>query len=399
MSRAASLAGMIKRLGAGLRTTLWGADPAVPLRPRPWLAGIGVFVLVALGGIVFNSLPYSNPSYYRWLVWPITILSVLPIAFLWQKPLWSWRFLALGLIVSGFAGHSDQPWPWNPVQIFVGLVVLFVVALREPLDVVIWVGLITLYIDLTEVRSGNSIAVAVLITAIMVLGEQIGRRRRIQRELVVETERTEIAEAREAVLRERTRIARDLHDLVAHSMSLVAVRAETAPYRLPDLPEPAREEFLALAGTARDTLTELRRLLGVLRTDPAALSPQPTLSDVDSLVASAQAAGVQVQTHIVGVPASPATGLTVYRIVQEALSNAAQHAPGASVEVAISSSGKDVRIEVTNAAPAVVKEPRAGDGHGLVGMRERVELLGGTLHTGPTPDGGFHVLATIPDSE
>ncbi len=394
MPRTDSLAGMIKRFGRGLRTTLWGADPAVPLRPRPLVAGIGVFVLVALGGIVFNSL--HNP--HLLFVWPITILTVLPIAFLWQKPLWAWRLLAIGMILSGFAGKSDQPWPWNPTQIFVGLIVIFVVALREPLEIVVWTGLITLYIDLTEVRSGNSIAVAVLITAIMVLGEQIGRRRRIQRELVVETERTEVAEAREVVLRERTRIARELHDVVAHSMSLVAVRAETAPYRLNDLPELARQEFLALAGTARDTLTELRRLLGVLRTDPAALAPQPTMSDVDDLVASARAAGLEVQTHLVGVPATPATGLTVYRIVQEALSNAAQHAPGASVEVAISASGKDVRVEVTNTRPAIVKEPRAGEGHGLIGMRERVELLGGALHTGPTPEGGFQVLATIPEA-
>src|SRR5581483_5176999 len=119
-----------------------------------------------------------------------------------------------------------------------------------------------------------------------------------------------------------TRIARELHDVVAHSMSLVAVRAETAPYRLPDLPEPAREEFLALANTARDTLGELRRLLGVLRTDPAALAPQPSLSDVDDLVASARQAGLKVQVAVVGAPTSEATGLTVYRIVQEALSNA-----------------------------------------------------------------------------
>jgi signal transduction histidine kinase len=388
---------MIKRLGDGLRTTLVGADPAAPLTPRRWLASPGLIVLVAFAGIEISDLRDQHVS---WLfAAPVGILSVLPMVFLWHKPLWAWRLMAIGLILAGFASDSHHPWPWNPTQIVVGLIVLFVVGLRESLEVLFWIALFTLCMDATMVDGGNAVGVAVLIIAVLVLGEQIGRRRRIQRDLVVETERTEIAQAREAVLRERTRIARELHDVVAHSMSLVAVRAETAPYRLPGLPEPARAEFLALAGTARDTLGELRRLLGVLRTDPAALAPQPTLSDVDDLVASARAAGLEVQTHIVGVPASEATGLTVYRIVQEALSNASQHSPGASVEVGVSASGKDVRVEVTNTAPAAPAPPRTGEGHGLMGMRERVELTGGTLQTGPTPEGGFSVVAWIPEAQ
>lgn len=392
---------MIKRLGQGLRTTVWGADPAPPVRLHPWLSTIGLLALIGFAGSVISNMRDRDVSML--FAFPLGVLSVLPLAVVWRKPLWAFRILVVGLSLSGFVDGSDQPWAWNPALAVFGLIVLFVVALREPVEVLVWVALIMIYLDFTLVERGSFVPVLLLIMAVLVLGEQIGRRRRIQRDLVVETERTEIAEAREAVLRERTRIARELHDVVAHSMSLVAVRAETAPYRLPDLPEPAREEFLALAGTARDTLTELRRLLGVLRTDPAALTPQPTLSDVDDLVASARAAGLQVQTHIVGVPGSGATGLTVYRIVQEALSNAAQHAPGASVDAAISASGKDVRVEVTNSAPAVTWAPpplrRKGDGHGLIGMRERVELLGGTLQTGPTPEGGFTVLARIPEAQ
>jgi signal transduction histidine kinase len=293
---------MIKRFGQGLRTALWGTDPAVPLRPWPWLASIGILVLAGLGAIAYTGMRDQEVS--ALFAAPIAALSVLPIAFLWHRPLWAWRVMTAGLFLAGLAGRHDQPWPWNPTQIVVALVVLFVVGLREPIEAVVWAALITVGLDLAMVRPGNSAGVAVLIVAVVVLAEQIGRRRRIQRELVVETERTEIAEAREAVLRERTRIARELHDVVAHSMSLVAVRAETAPYRLPEMPEPARQEFLALAGTARDTLTELRRLLGVLRTDPAALAPQPKLSDVDDLVRSARQAGLEVQTHIVGVPPS-----------------------------------------------------------------------------------------------
>jgi signal transduction histidine kinase len=387
---------MIKRLGTGLRTTFVGADPAAPLTPKPWLVSVGLIVLIGIGGIQITDLLNQDMSLL--FAAPIGILSVLPVAFLWHKPLWAWRLMALGLVLAGFAAYGDQPWPWNATQIVVGLIVLFVVGLRESLEVLVWIALTMVWFDVTMVRGGNAVVIAVLIFTALVLGEQIGRRRRIQRALVVETERTEVAEAREAVLRERTRIARELHDVVAHSMSLVAVRAETAPYRLPDLPAPAREEFLALAGTARDTLTELRRLLGVLRTDRAELAPQPGLSDVDDLVAAARDAGLDVETDVLGVPNSDAIGLTVYRIVQEALSNASQHSPGAAVRVAVSASGGDVRVEVTNTAPDGPASPRTGEGHGLVGMRERVELLGGTLQTGPTPDGGFTVVAWIPEA-
>jgi signal transduction histidine kinase len=391
-----SLAGMITRLGSGLRTTFAGRDPAPSVRMSRPLLVFALLVLVGFGVVAARGLQDSrhlNPS----VALLIGVLSVLPIALLWPSPLWAARIMLFGLSI-GWTGAGDSVWPWNAVQIIMMLIVLFVVALREPLEVIFWVGTTAIALVWIEMRSPNFVGVVILLLAVMITGEQIGRRRRIQRDLVVEAERTDLAEAREAVLRERTRIARELHDVVAHSMSLVAVRAETAPYRLPDLPEPAREEFLALAGTARATLTELRRLLGVLRTDPAALTPQPTLSDVDDLVASAKAAGLQVQTHILGVPASEATGLTVYRIVQEALSNASQHAPGALVDVAVSASEKDVRVEVTNGAPTGPVVPRTGAGHGLIGMRERVELLGGTLEAGPTPEGGFSVVARIPEA-
>jgi signal transduction histidine kinase len=248
------------------------------------------------------------------------------------------------------------------------------------------------------VGTDNLAAVTVLLTVLLVLGEQIGRRRRIQRALVVQSERGEIAEAREAVLVERNRIARELHDVVAHSMSLVAVRAETAPYRLPDLSDPAKAEFLALAGTARDTLVELRRLLGVLRTDRAQpeLAPQPDLPDLDELIGAVRRAGMRVTTSISEEAVPAATGLTVYRIVQEALSNAARHAPGAPVEVEVTTTKKGTRVQVNNGPGTSDPIATQGTGHGLVGMRERVELLGGTLLTGPADDGGFTVVATIP---
>jgi signal transduction histidine kinase len=187
-------------------------------------------------------------------------------------------------------------------------------------------------------------------------------------------------------------------------MSLIAVRAETAPYRLPGLPESAQAEFGSLSEVAREALAEMRRLLGVLRHDqPADLAPQPELTDLPSLVDTARQAGLAVELSV-----SPAldhvpsgVGICAYRIVQESLSNASQHAPGAAVTVSVDHDRDAVLLRVANgpggpADPADPAENGHGPGHGLTGMRERVALLGGSLSAGPSPDGGFVVCAVLP---
>jgi signal transduction histidine kinase len=225
-------------------------------------------------------------------------------------------------------------------------------------------------------------------------------------------------EQRGAVLAERARIAREMHDVVAHHLSMVAVQAETAPYRVPDLSETAQREFAALSAAAREGLTEMRRLLGVLRSDTggaapkadnsnrrgSALTPQPCLDDIPALIETARRAGAQVTADVRdSVPGTPASvGLAAYRIVQESLSNAARHAPGTRVSVVIEQEPSSVRITVVNEPPT---DPSLvghglpagrGPGHGLTGMRERAELLGGELAAGPEPGGGFAVRALLP---
>jgi len=204
-----------------------------------------------------------------------------------------------------------------------------------------------------------------------------------------------------AVLEERTRIARELHDVVAHHMSLIAVRAETAPYRLSGLPESAQAEFGSLSEVAREALAEMRRLLGVLRQDqPADLAPQPSLADVPSLVGAARQAGLAVELSVPPaldhVPSG--VGVCAYRIVQESLSNASQHAPGAAVTVSVGRDSGAVLLRVANGPgwPGGSSENHHGPGHGLTGMRERVALLGGSLSAEPSPDGGFVVSAVLP---
>jgi len=247
-------------------------------------------------------------------------------------------------------------------------------------------------------------AATIIFTVVTVAVDSLGSRLRAQRALATQTEHTEVERARRAVLEERTRIARELHDVVAHHMSLIAVRAETAPYRLSGLSEPARAEFAALSEVARESMAEMRRLLGVLRHDQApALAPQPQLADLPALVDAARRAGVAVE---LSVPAAlgqvpSGVGVCAYRIVQESLSNASQHAPGAAVTVSLDHDSGAILLRVANGpgGPSGSAQNDRGPGHGLTGMRERVTLLGGSLSAGPAPDGGFVVCAVLPLGE
>ena len=184
-------------------------------------------------------------------------------------------------------------------------------------------------------------------------------------------------------------------------MSLIAVRAETAPYRLSDLSEPVRAEFGSLSDVAREALTEMRRLLGVLRQDqPAGLAPQPQVSELSALVDAARQSGVSVELSVPSAlgQVPPGVALCAYRIVHEALSNASQHAPGAAVTVSVDHDAGAVLLRVANGpgGPGGPARNEHEPGHGLTGMRERVALLGGSLSAGAAPDGGFVVSAVLP---
>ncbi|MGN6781791.1 MAG: sensor histidine kinase [Marmoricola sp.] len=198
---------------------------------------------------------------------------------------------------------------------------------------------------------------------------------------------------------ERERIARELHDVLAHSMSVMVVQAEAAEELLDRSPGRARGPVQAVQRTGREALTELRTLLGAMREDETPdLAPQPGIGQLSDLVEAAVEAGQQVHLTIEGrlptVP--PVIGTTIYRIVQEGLTNARKHAPGAACRIDIHAADERVRIDIDNDPGRGAPYDAAGAGHGLVGMRERVELSGGTLVAGPRPDGGFAVRAELP---
>lgn len=203
---------------------------------------------------------------------------------------------------------------------------------------------------------------------------------------------------------ERARIARELHDVVAHHISLISVQAETARVVTPGMPREGAQRLQDIGDTARAALTEMRRLLGVLREDasdePPPREPQPGFSDLVELVDRArELSHSTIRLTVDGVvrPVAPGIGLTVYRVVQEALTNARRHAPAAAVDVRLGWTADTVRVRVGDTGSG----PTAGDvaghvGHGLVGMRERVVSMGGRFAAGPGPTGGFVVEAELP---
>ncbi|MFV2018265.1 sensor histidine kinase [Micromonospora sp. LOL_023] len=214
-------------------------------------------------------------------------------------------------------------------------------------------------------------------------------------------EENQRAAAEQAVADERRRIARELHDVVAHHVSVMGVLATGARRVLRRDPDAADEALGTIAETSRSTLREMRRLLDVLRTDtePASadLAPQPGLGGIESLVEQIREAGLPVTLRVDGVPGDldPGVTLTLYRIVQEALTNALKHAGAATAEVRLSFGIYWLIVEVFDTGRGPAPE-HTQVGHGLVGMRERVALYGGTLRTGPRPGGGFRIYAKLP---
>ncbi|MGA5562113.1 sensor histidine kinase [Streptomyces platensis] len=244
---------------------------------------------------------------------------------------------------------------------------------------------------------------AVFFTCAVVLGAAL-RGRRVARNQLVEQEVLTAGErARRTLLEERNRIARELHDVVAHHMSVISIQAQVAPHLVEDPTDELKENLAGIRGSAVEALTELRRVLGVLRSEEALAdgvrhTPQPTLGRLDELVGTVRGAGLRVTTEITGEvrPLSPGVELSAFRIVQEALSNALRHAPGAQVRVALGYRSGGLTIRVANTAPDRPAPPSQGAGHGLLGMHERAAMLGGELATGPTPDGGYEVTAILP---
>jgi signal transduction histidine kinase len=219
-----------------------------------------------------------------------------------------------------------------------------------------------------------------------------------------ELERAREALARQAVTEERLRLARELHDVVAHAMSVIAVQSGVGAHVADSRPEEVGKALAAIEATSRAALIELRRLLGVLRQDgepQASLTPAPGLANLEGLLAEVAKAGLAVRLRVEGAPSPLPAGLdlSAYRIVQEALTNVVKHAGPAHAQVTIRYRDQDVTVEILDDGRGAVtsaSDGRVGTGHGLIGMRERIQAFGGELEVGPRPGGGFRVAARLP---
>jgi signal transduction histidine kinase len=397
--------------------------PVLDTRPRRWAVaactalGSALFVVAMLGVVsafAHAHLYSSSPPYSgSWRPPVLGISAALSIVLLAVRyPLLAWRLGYLGvLLVPLIPGE-----PRVDVVVAVALAVVFVAAGLLHSRLVLWsmwaLTLAPVWIWLGPRPGVAALAMAALIAVTVALDARAATRK-AGHALAQQVAQTEHEEARRAVLEERARIAREMHDVVAHHMSMIAVQAETAPYRLGDpsgttptnLTERTVAEFTSLSAAARAALTDLRRVLGVLRSDEAPeRRPQPQLGDVPQLVEATRRAGVPVELSMsIGddyVPAS--VGLCAYRIVQEALSNAGRHSPGSDVAINIERDQRLIRLQVTNgrspsADPTAASQAsERREGHGVTGMRERVALLGGSLSAVSTQDGGYAVSATLP---
>jgi signal transduction histidine kinase len=252
------------------------------------------------------------------------------------------------------------------------------------------------------VRPGDAIPLLLLLAA-LVVGQAM--RKRGQAVAALDASQEAMAESirERTVMEERARIARELHDIVAHHLSVIAIESEAARLTSPELSAAAGGSLEAIASTAREALTETRRLLGVLRTDAggqAERTPQPGLGELDLLIERARASGTPVRLirkgHVARLPLS--IDLAAYRILQEALTNARRHAAGAHVDVEVCYRERALELRVRDYGPgASVGAPVAG--HGLMGMRERAALAGGSFASGPAEGGGFEVEITLPTTE
>ncbi|MCI2419356.1 histidine kinase [Saccharopolyspora sp. K220] len=305
-------------------------------------------------------------------IWPVSVTTL----------------IGQGLLISVLGAHQAWPtglWCWlGGVAAAAGGVVL--APRNVPTDAV--AGNLVLFGAVTGGALGGALVVR--------------QWRQISSQLVQERRLSADEHAKRVVAEEKTRIARELHDVIAHSMSLINVQATTAQYRHPCLDPRLAAEFDEMAAASRRALREMRGVLGVLRDGQTGgeLVPQPSLARIPELIDSASRAGVDVSAHgtelLEDRTDSEIAGIAAFRIVQEALSNVTRHAPGTRTEVRFGRSSGELTITVRNTAPDRVVNPVPSGGHGLVGMQERVAIVNGSVHFGHTGDGGYEVCAVLP---
>jgi signal transduction histidine kinase len=352
---------------------------------------------LALTAVVQLEIWFTDVTVPKGLAVPAGLLMTLPLA--WRRP----APLAVTIVVMGswtaqsLLDDSTQP---PQTALLALLLALFSVAAHGDRRRALVGGGVSLAALLVSTPS-DAVVMGPLFVGVWLAGRLLHERQRLAtvlRDRASALEREQEETARLAIAEERARIARELHDVVAHSVSVMVVQAGAERLALGAGQESTRETLLAIEKTGRQALAEMRRLLDMLRTEDeeVALAPEPSLEHLDSLVARVREAGLPVELRVEGkrAPVPAGVDISAYRIVQEALTNALRHAGPARARVVVRYGEADVEVEVADDGPG----PKEGDGtgHGLVGMRERVALYGGELTTGKADAGGYIARARLP---
>ncbi|MFJ3904412.1 sensor histidine kinase [Streptomyces sp. NPDC090025] len=388
-----------------------GMTRHLPQRIRPYAAFLPHLTVAGTALIVFMIGFASGELGYRGLV-SLVFSAVPAVAVLMTlvRPVLAF-WVSLGATpFLGYLGSFSMNWPWGANVFAAHLAVLVIVAMRTGPRVAAGMWLVTAgYAFFASFLFGRGLgydndapqmlfAAALLLLVISL--RQV--RRDAAREVTAQASETAVERGRRTLLEERTTIARELHDVVAHHMSVVAIQAEAAPYRVENPPPELEQAFVTIRENAVAALTELRRILGVVRAEDyeAPEAPQPTLADLDGLIGNVREAGLDVTKTVTGAVRELPQGveLSAYRIVQEALSNVLRHAPGAAAQVEVSYVLGGLGVRIANGPARGLVKPSPGAGHGITGMRERVTMLGGDMTADPTDDGGYEVAVFVPVS-
>ncbi|WP_433253305.1 sensor histidine kinase [Streptosporangium sp. CA-135522] len=381
-----------------------------------WLAP---FVLACLGTLVMFA---ADPAAYQsglsfWVYLGLGVVLVVPLLWRRSRPLTVFTIVSVASFGQWLFGV--EPTPFNVAV----LIAMYTVASLCSLPWAVAAGLVAelgLALSFGQITTnpdpGTLASASVFVVAIWISGIYANTRRRYLEGLEERAERAERErdqQARLAAAAERTRIARELHDVVAHNVSVIIVQADGAGYALDSDPEQARKALQAISTTGRQALAEMRRMVGVLRAAEGAVgeaaagevaeeyAPQPSLSQLDGLVTQVRSSGLPVDFRVTGAPQELPEGeqLTVYRIVQEALTNTLKHGgPNTRAVVEMEYGVRELLLRVTDDGRGAAALGRPG-GHGLVGMRERVAMFGGSVEARPRPGGGFQVIARLPIGE